>query len=89
VNIDKKVRGYSTCSERVYRLDIKRGHSSLKRQYFQLRMECPLTLFTWGRIGFDGIVEVSAAGRGFSLASLKNGKLKINANEDNLVPVAA
>ena len=45
--------------------------------------------YTWGRIGFDGIVEVSAAGRGFSLASLKNEKLKINANNDNYALAAA
>ncbi len=43
----------------------------------------------WGRIGFDGIVETKIAGRGFSLASLKNGKLNINARNDNFVPVAA
>lgn len=29
-----------------------------------------------GRVGFDGNVEVWAAGRGFSWASLKNEKLK-------------
>ena len=46
-------------------------------------------LYTWGRIGFDGIVEVSAAGRGFSLASLKNERLKINANNDNYALAAA
>lgn len=44
---------------------------------------------TWGRIGFDGIVETSVAGRGFSSASLKNGKLKINAKNDNFALAAA
>ena len=44
---------------------------------------------SWGRIGFDGIVEVSAAGRGFSLASLKNERLKINAKNDNFALAAA
>jgi hypothetical protein len=43
----------------------------------------------WGRNGFDGIVEAGVAGRGFSLASLKNGKLKINAKNDNFVLAAA
>ena len=30
----------------------------------------------WGRTGFDGVVETWKAGRGFSLASLKNEKCK-------------
>jgi hypothetical protein len=44
---------------------------------------------TWGRKGFDGIVETQVAGRGFSLASLKNENLKINAKNDNFALAAA
>jgi len=42
----------------------------------------------WGRNGFDGIVETGVAGRGFSLASLKNEKLKINADKQELALAA-
>jgi len=57
-------------------------------EYF-LQRSVTFPVYSWGRIGFDGIVEISAAGRGFSLASLKNEKLKINANNDNYALAAA
>ena len=41
------------------------------------RKEFSVQIYAWGRNGFDGIVETKIAGRGFSLASLKNGNLKI------------
>ena len=46
-------------------------------------------LIPWRRIGFDGTVETRVAGRGFSWASLKNEKLKLNAKNDNFALAAA
>lgn len=42
----------------------------------------------WGRNGFDGVVEAEEAGSGFSLATLKNGKIKINADKQELALAA-
>jgi len=39
----------------------------------------------WGRTGFDGVVEAGKAGRGSSLASLKNGEMQVIANKTTLV----
>jgi hypothetical protein len=58
-------------------------------EYRYSAVYCPVLSLIWGRIGFDGIVETGAAGRGFSLASLKNEKLKINAKNDNFALAAA
>ena len=41
-----------------------------------------------GVIGFDGVVEIRIAGRGFSLASIKSEKNKLNANNNNLALAA-
>ena len=42
----------------------------------------------WGCNGFDILPEKQIASSGFSLATLKNGKLKINADNEELAYAA-
>ena len=42
----------------------------------------------WGCKGFDILPEKQIASSGFSLATLKNGKLKINADNEELAYAA-
>ena len=42
----------------------------------------------WGCNGFDILPEVQIASSGFSLATLKNGKIKINADKQELALAA-
>jgi len=44
--------------------------------------------YKWGCLGFDGVVEAGEAGSGFSLATLKNESIKINADNNKLALAA-